>query len=346
MLDVLRMMTAWLFAVVAINATQANRSRAGPLDRISLKAGATDYQTFQRGSDNRADLTLSGTARARGAAVEARLLDQVTYEVIERFDWRKIGRPGETDKGGTEKRGAGRVGAGKDGIGKGEEGKWKGTLRGVPMGGEYRLQIRLVDETGNTLAACHDVEHLLVGDLWVTVGQSNMIGRGRLGPDREQGIPHVHEFDCDYRWRQAEEPITGKVTDRLILGGNWQRDSGSHSLCLRFAKDVHAATGVPIGIVPTAIGGTALSHWAKPAGPHPSGALSLYERTLKMVRGAGGRITGMLWWQGEGEAGTNIQEYLVPFEKLITDFRADLSDSDLPFLFAQARPFFSPIIRI
>ena len=305
-----RMTRALLIALFAINTTGVNVSFADPIGRFTLDAGATDYQTFQRKSDKAADLTLAGTAREPGAAVVVRLVDQLTGEVIEDLDWHEIGRPNAA-------------------------GKWQGTLRSVPVGGEYRLQLKLVNETGGSLSAFPDVEHLLVGDLWVTAGQSNMIGRGSLGPDREKGIPQVHVFNCDYRWYQAEEPMTGKVTDRLILGGNWERDSGSHSLCLRFAKDLYAATGVPIGIVPTAIGGTALSHWAKPAGPHPSGAISLYERTLKMVQGAGGRVTGMIWWQGEGEAGTDTQEYLVPFKRLIADFRSDLGDSQLPFLFVQ-----------
>ncbi len=285
-------------------------SQPQPSVRFALETGAADYQMFPRGSNNAADMTLTGAADEPGAAAEARLVDQVTGEVIEPFDWQALGRPDIT-------------------------GRWSGTLRDIPVGGEYRLQLRLVDETGKSLAACPDIEHLLVGDLWMAAGQSNMMGRGRLGPEREKGIPQVHVFDCDYRWRQAEEPIAGRVTDRLVLGENWERDSGSHSPCLRFAKDVYAATGVPVGIVPTAIGGTTLSHWARPVAPDPAGALSLYKRALKRVLGAGGCLAGMLWWQGEGEAGTDTREYLVPFKKLIADFRSDLGDPHLPFLFVQ-----------
>jgi len=299
-----------LLAVLSIGDIAGSVSGADSTAQFSLDAGATDYQTFQRDAQGKTEITLAGTAGGMTTVVEARLLDQKTGGVIEHLDWQEIARAEETSK-------------------------WHGSLRGLPTGGEYRLQLRLVDESGATLAGCPDVEHLLVGDLWVTTGQSNMIGRGKLGPDREKGIPQVHVFDCDYRWRQAEEPVTGKVTDRLVLGKNWERDFGQHSSCLRFAKDVYAATGVPIGIVPAAIGGTALAHWAKPAAPHESGALSLYERTLNMVEGAGGRVAGMLWWQGEGEFGGTPQQYLVPFKKLIADFREDLGSPDLPFIFAQ-----------
>ena len=277
---------------------------------FSLESGACDYQVFQRGDDGKANLALSGAAGAHDGSIQARLVVQATAEPVPGFGWKQIA---SANAGGT----------------------WEGALAGVPAGGEYRLQLRLVDRQGNVKRSAPDVDHLLVGDLWVMTGQSNMIGRGKLGPDREKGIPEVHVFDCDYRWRQAEEPVTGKVTDRLILGGNWERDFGQHSSCLRFAKDVYAATGVPIGIVPAAIGGTTLAHWAKPAAPHESGALSLYERTLKMVEGAGGRVAGMLWWQGEGEFGGDPQQYLVPFKKLIADFREDLGSPDLPFIFAQ-----------
>ena len=313
MMAIVMLLVAFLFCGAMEGTARGADSPAG----FSLAAGATDYQVFQRNADGKADLALAGAAGATGAVVEARLLDQQTGKVVERFDWKKIAGPAEANE-------------------------WRGLLRGVPTGGEYRLQLRLADKSGKAVAVCPDVERLLVGDLWATAGQSNMIGRGRLGPDREKGIPRVHVFDCDYRWRQAEEPITGKVTDRLILGGNWERDYGAHSVCLRFAKDVHAGTGVPIGIVPTAIGGTALSHWAKPSGPHPSGALSLYERMLKMVRGAGGRVTGMLWWQGEGEFGGTPDQYLVPFKKLVGQLRKDLGSPKLPLIFVQLQTTDAP----
>ena len=277
---------------------------------FAMDGGPVDYQVFQRDENDHAHLPLAGTGGSVSGTVEARLLMQATGVPIAGFDWTRIGTAAAN-------------------------GPWESVLADVPVGGEYRLQVRLLDGRGGVRAAAPDVQHLLIGDLWVAAGQSNMIGRGRLGPDRETGIPQVHIFDCDYRWRQGEEPVTGKVTDRLALGKNWESDYGQHSPCLRFAKDLYSATGVPIGIVPTAIGGTGLSHWAKPAQPHPSGALTLYERALRMIRATGGRITGMLWWQGEGEPGSRPEQYLTPFTKLIADFRADLDDPDLPFLFAQ-----------
>ena len=111
---------------------------------------------------------------------------------------------------------------------------------------------------------------------------------------------------------------------------------------MRFAKDVYESTGVPIGILQFAVGGTGLNHWARPVAPDASGRLHLYERALKGVRLSGGRIAGILWWQGEGFFGGTPSQYLVPFKKLIGEFRSDLKDPDLPWIFAQLERMDAP----
>jgi sialate O-acetylesterase len=133
-----------------------------------ITGGAADYQVFQRGADNRADIALEGTA-ANGP-VEARLV--LRGVSAPGFDWQAIATA--------------------------KDGKWSGQLRGVPAGGPYTLEIR-----AGGGAVADRVTGLLVGDLWVLAGQSNMEGVGNL-VDVEPPSALVNSFDQTDRWGVAE----------------------------------------------------------------------------------------------------------------------------------------------
>ena len=66
------------------------------------------------------------------------------------------------------------------------------------------------------------IDNILVGDLWMLAGQSNMEGLGDL-VDVEQPDPLVHSFDMADQWEVAQEPLHTLVgaTDRV----HWRRNS-------------------------------------------------------------------------------------------------------------------------
>jgi sialate O-acetylesterase len=68
-------------------------------------------------------------------------------------------------------------------------------------GGPYRVEFRI---GGKEVAFA--LHNLLVGDLWVLAGQSNMEGLGDL-EDVEPPNELVHNFDMADRWMVAEEPL-------------------------------------------------------------------------------------------------------------------------------------------
>src|SRR6185369_15380200 len=134
---------------------------------IRITGGLVDDQVVQRGQDGKAALGVSGTAAgADGQAVEARvLLKQIPAPG---FDWRVVAKV--------------------------KSGKWAGTVEGVPAVGPYRVDARLAGA-----AASDRVTGVLVGDVWLLAGQSNMEGRGylveALPPD-----PRIHSFDMRDHW--------------------------------------------------------------------------------------------------------------------------------------------------
>jgi hypothetical protein len=189
-------------------------------------------------------------------------------------------------------------------------------------------------------------KNVLVGDLWVLAGQSNMEGVGDL-INVETPHPRVHSFQSREQWAAAEEPLhwLGE-SPRPIHHAIWglpmpaspapretTRAKGS-GLGLTFAKTLTEATGVPIGLIPSAHGGTSMQQW------EPSrkgmGGDSLYGATLERVRANGGKVAGILWYQGESDANpSDANLYESRMTALIEAFRADFGQPELPFYFVQ-----------
>ncbi len=285
---------------------------------LRVTAGAVDDQVFQRTAANQADIALSGLADPNNRAVEARLLRK--HLPVAGFDWREIARA----------------------VG----GKWSGELRGVPMGGPYRLELRLAGTDASTA-----VTNLLVGDLWVLAGQSNMQGVGDLA---DVELPHelVHNFDMADQWVVAEEPLHTLVSssDRVHWPLNAQKQPERYTgerlaryiaerrkgagLGLPFAVEMVRATGVPVGLISRAHGGTSMDQW-NPA-LKDKGGDSLYGSMLRGVRLAGGKVAGVLWYQGESDANPKAApEFQAKFERLVAAIREDLGQPSLPFYYVQ-----------
>ena len=189
-------------------------------------------------------------------------------------------------------------------------------------------------------------KNVLVGDLWVLAGQSNMEGVGDL-VDVEEPHPLVHSFQSREQWAQAEEPLHWlNESPRLIHHVLWglpmpetiaprdgSRNKGS-GLGLTFAKTRVAETGIPIGLIPAAHGGTSMQQW-EPSRRDMGGA-SLYGATLERVRANGGKVAGILWYQGESDANpSDADVYESRMTELVQAFRSDLGQPDLPFYLVQ-----------
>ncbi len=286
---------------------------------LRIHGGLADHQVLQRNAQGQAAFELSGEAEeAEGATVELRVLGDLL--AVNGFDWRPSARV--------------------------QGGKWRAQVSALPIGGPYRVQLRLAGRQDVVT-----VRDILVGDLWVLAGQSNMQGVGDLV---DVTPPHalVHSFDMTDEWGAAREPLHTLVNaaDRVHWPLNASREpqmfpedrlrkflaerkKGS-GLGLPFAAEMIRRTGVPIGLVPCAHGGTSMDQW-DPA-LRDKGGDSLYGSMIRRVRAVGGKVTGALWYQGESDANPKAAPlFQAKFERFVASVREYIGDPGLPFYYVQ-----------
>ncbi|MEM9386550.1 MAG: sialate O-acetylesterase [Pseudomonadota bacterium] len=204
----------------------------------------------------------------------------------------------------------------------------------VPTGGNYHVLLRLVDGVTGDVAAEATIEEVAVGDVYLAAGQSNMAGYAESRTPMELPIDEVHLFGNDYAWKRGTEPMDGfwQQVDLVSL------DFPSHSLMLRFAKDVYSATGVPIAIIPGPLGGSSLAtQWQRDFND-TTNRDTLYGSLLYRTRlqNYGAAPAGVLWFQGESDAITTFPAYYRRLlRELIASYRADLQDPQMPFIVGQ-----------
>jgi sialate O-acetylesterase len=285
-------------------------ARPAPAQEIKIKSPVA-AQVFQRDANGRAAIPIALDESVKDATV-----------VDAGLSYGTMGAPGD--------------------VGKFVDGK----LVGVPVGGPYTVNVAIKKSKGTIVEV---VSPVFVGDLWVLAGQSNMEGVGDL-VDVTPPHPQVMCLGMDGKWAQAEEPLHWLVDSPDPVHSGDPKDRAERSarqhktrpkgagLGLPFAVAMVEQTRVPIGLVPCAHGGTSMEQW------NPSkkgeGGHSLYGSMLRQIQLAGGKVKGVLWYQGESDANPEASKiYGRVFADFIASVRADLGQPELPFYFVQIGRF-------
>lgn len=225
----------------------------------------------------------------------------------------------------------------------------------LETGGPYEITVR-------ARGVDHRASDVLVGDVWALAGQSNMAGGGELD-ERPEPIDGVRLLGFDEQWQPAVEPfhriwcnprapilksarreVHGIISDEAwaaICAPYFAQEArgpvGGVGPGSSFARELYQRTGVPIGVVPCALGSTTLYAWRRAW--HTTLAVpigdTLYGNLLARARRAG-PVRGIAWYQGEGDSGPDrAPSYLERFQGMVAELREDLGNPALPFVTAQ-----------
>ncbi len=139
------------------------------------------------------------------------------------------------------------------------QGRFEAVLPPMEPGGPYNLYIG--NENGEEIV----VTDILIGDVWLCAGQSNMELPMERVKDR-----YPEEI------RECSEPFirTFKVIEhsdfhgplRELQSGSWEKaDTGTilkfSATAYFFAKQMYQMTGVPVGLINTSLGGSRIQSW-------------------------------------------------------------------------------------
>jgi len=136
------------------------------------------------------------------------------------------------------------------------DGRWQAQLPAHAAGGPYVLEVR-----GD--GAQRRIGDVLVGDVWLASGQSNMewpLAQARDGAREVAAAndPQLRHFKVRKSWSPQPQ--------RQLAGGEWKaatpQDAGAFSAVgYFFARELRRSTGVPIGIIDSSWGGSAIEAW-------------------------------------------------------------------------------------
>lgn len=236
------------------------------------------------------------------------------------------------------------------------EGAWQTKFGPQEAGGPFSLQISHEKESIT-------IQNILVGDVWLCSGQSNMEWVLRNTEHAKEEMASVNyekirHFKVPHAW--------SAMPSERVPGGSWAAATSENvglftAVGYYFAKTVHMEENIPIGLLNSSWGGSKIEAWMSPdalgkskesiaqsmallaasieSKTHTSrvnhAPAALYNKMLHPLFVF--PIKGILWYQGESNATVEDEAYVYreQFEGLIKDWRAKWQKIDLPFYWVQ-----------
>ncbi len=229
-----------------------------------------------------------------------------------------------------------------------EYARWKVKIKTPVAGGPYTITIK---GSANTLV----LENVMIGEVWVCSGQSNMEW---CSVQHHQQIIDEMPNSNNANLRLMQIPKIASAYPQDDVYGSWKVSSpevvkGFSSVGYFFAKKLQQSLGIPVGIINASWGGTPAEVWTPnevvesnlhlktnadkltktPWWPIKSGAT--YNTMIYPLTNLA--IAGAIWYQGESNVG-----YFQTYSKLMTEMIGawrNAWNKDFPFYYVQIAPF-------
>jgi len=242
-------------------------------------------------------------------------------------------------------------------------GRWEAKIGPFRAGGPYQMKV-----SGRQTV---DLTNILVGDVWICSGQSNMeMGIGNVNNAKDEiaaaNFPTLRLYTVQKTVASSPLDSLGRndgqlfgqwsVCDpRTVATGGW---NGFSAVGYFFGRELNQQLHIPIGLIHTSWGGTIAEAWTSEPALRPlkdfDGALDqidkvnqgqatldkgnpnvstvLYNGMIAPLIPYG--IKGAIWYQGESNAGRAYQ-YRRLLPTMIGDWRTHWGEGDFPFYIVQ-----------
>ncbi|WP_179021884.1 sialate O-acetylesterase [Winogradskyella forsetii] len=153
------------------------------------------------------------------------------------------------------------------------DGKWQVELKKMKAGGPYTMVISAKNEI--------DVKDILIGDVWLCTGQSNMVHQLDIHDVLyEKEIETANNPSIRHFKVPTTPNISGPQDD--LTGGEWQKAIGDEvrpfsAVAYFFAKKIYKKYQIPIGLINASVGGTPIEAWI------PKEGYKSYPEILKII---------------------------------------------------------------
>lgn len=170
-------------------------------------------------------------------------------------------------------------------------------------------------------------------NVWVFIlaGQSNMAGRGKVEPSDTIPDPRILSINKNGELILAKEPL--HFYEPRMAG----LDCG-----LSFAKALLPAVpeNISLLIIPTAVGGSAIGQWINDETFREVPLLSNFKEKVAVGK-KHGSIKGVLWHQGESDAGSQatVEAHKRQLKRLFKVFRREVGNKRLPVFLGELGSF-------
>ena len=234
------------------------------------------------------------------------------------------------------------------------EGKWELVVETGKAGGPYKIVINDGDVV--------ELNDILLGEVWLCSGQSNMEMpmKGFWG----QPIEHSSEVIANATKKTPIRLFTVKRNPSKTLlddcTGEWtynvpENVANFSATAYFFGLQLQRSLNVPIGLVNSSWGGSAIQSWmdseilkqypeisqnhltdnSDVKNPH-SVASMLYNGMINPIKNYA--FKGVIWYQGESNR-YDAAQYESLFQSFVKDWRIKLNNDSLPFYYVQIAPY-------
>lgn len=168
-------------------------------------------------------------------------------------------------------------------------------------------------------------------DLYLLIGQSNMAGRGNIEPAYAiQGNEQVWMLSKEGEWLPAKHPLHFDKPNMVGVGPG-----------LAFGLDMLKSGGSPIGLIPCAVGGSAISSWQAGGYDVATNTHPFDDAVVQLKKAlASGQLKGIIWHQGEADSSPEKRkDYLAKLAIMINTWRGLVNNLNLPFVAGEIGAF-------